>query len=136
MKVAFATADGVDVDEHFGRAVTFAVFEINADGYAFLEERKFSEEGRDRAVEETRGMGHAHDDIVQGKVDRLGDCKIIYMTEIGGPSAARLTKKGIMPLKVKEPVPIRDVLEKLLLAIKTSPPPWIRKALRAGGGIF
>ncbi|MDA8087646.1 MAG: nitrogen fixation protein NifX [Nitrospiraceae bacterium] len=133
MKVAFATADGVDVDEHFGRAGTFSVFEINAGGYMFVEERKFCEEGqgngRDRAVEETKGMGQAHDDIVQQKVDRLADCKIIYMTEIGGPSAARLTKKGIMPLKVREPVPIRDVLEKLLLTIKTSPPPWIKKAL-------
>ncbi|MDA8091458.1 MAG: nitrogen fixation protein NifX [Nitrospiraceae bacterium] len=133
MKVAFATAGGIDVDEHFGRAGTFSVFEINADGYTFVEERKFAEEGRagnrDWAIEATKGMGQAHEDLVQQKVDRLSDCKIIYMTEIGGPSAARLTKKMIMPLKVKEPVPIRDVLEKLLLTIKTSPPPWLKKAL-------
>jgi nitrogen fixation protein NifX len=129
MKVAFATAGGVDVDEHFGRAGTFSVFEINVDGYRFVEEKKFAAEGRDRAVEETKGMGLVHDDAVRQKVDRLSDCKIIYMMEIGGPSAARLTKKGVMPLKVKEPLPIRDVLEKLLLTIKTSPPPWIRKAL-------
>ena len=135
MKVAFATSNGADVDEHFGRAGTFSIFELTADGYIFLEERKFSEGGgdnpysRDRTVEGTKGMGQVHDDRVQEKVDRLSDCKIIYMTEIGGPSAARLVKKGIMPLKVKEPAPFAEVLEKLLLTIKNSPPPWLKKEL-------
>ncbi|HYA32009.1 MAG TPA: NifB/NifX family molybdenum-iron cluster-binding protein, partial [Thermodesulfovibrionales bacterium] len=85
-------------------------------------------EGRDSAVEETKGMGQLHDDRVQSKVDRLSDCKIIYLTEIGGPSAARLIRKGMMPIKVKEPVPIEDSLQKLLETARTSPPPWLRKA--------
>jgi len=29
MKVAFATTDGINVDEHFGRAGLFAVYELN-----------------------------------------------------------------------------------------------------------
>lgn len=128
MKIAFATTDGMRVDEHFGRAGTFAVYELSPDGYSFLEMRTFAE-GRDSAVEETKGMGQLHDDRVQNKVDRLSDCKIIYLTEIGGPSAARLIRKGMMPIKVKEPVPIEDSLQKLLETARTSPPPWLRKAM-------
>ena len=128
MKIAFATTDGKRVDEHFGRAGTFAVYELSLDGYSFLEMRTFAE-GRDSAVEETKGMGQLHDDRVQSKVDRLSDCKIIYLTEIGGPPAARLIRKGMMPIKVKEPVPIEDSLQKLLETARTSPPPWLRKAL-------
>ena len=128
MKIAFATTDGKRVDEHFGRAGTFAVYELSPEGYSFLEMRTFAE-GRDSAVEETKGMGQLHDDRVQNKVDRLSDCKIIYLTEIGGPSAARLIRKGMMPIKVKEPVPIEDSLQKLLKTARTSPPPWLRKAL-------
>lgn len=128
MKVAFATTDGVTVDEHFGRAGMFAVYEMDLQGYRFLEMRKFAE-GRDAAIEETKGMGRLHDDRVQGKVDRLADCRIIYLTEIGGPSAARLVKKGVMPVKVKEAVSIEESLRKLLHTVTTAPPPWLKKAI-------
>lgn len=128
MKVGFATTDGINVNEHFGRAGMFAIYELTGDGYRFVEMRKFSE-GRDREIEETRGRGQIHDELVQGKTDKLADCRIIYLTEIGGPSAARLVKKNIMPIKVKEVVPIEESLEKLLETVKASPPPWLRKAI-------
>jgi nitrogen fixation protein NifX len=74
-------------------------------------------------------MGHVHDDRVQDKVERLSDCRIVYLTEIGGPSAARLVRKGMMPIKVREVVSIEDSLASLLDTIKKSPPPWLKKAL-------
>jgi nitrogen fixation protein NifX len=66
---------------------------------------------------------------VEKKVNKLADCTIIYLTEIGGPSASRLIRKGVMPVKVKEVVSIEESLEKLIETIKTSPPPWLKKAL-------
>ncbi|MGD0281945.1 MAG: nitrogen fixation protein NifX [Dissulfurispiraceae bacterium] len=128
MKVAFATTDGVNVDEHFGRAGLFAVYELTDKDYQFVEMRKFAE-GRDTEIENTKGEGQLHEKKVESKVAKLADCKIIYLTEIGGPSAARLVKKGIMPIKVKEIVSIKESLEKLLATAQTSPPPWFRKAL-------
>jgi nitrogen fixation protein NifX len=128
MKIAFATTDGTAIDEHFGRAGMFAVYDLTKEGYSFQETRKFSE-GRDSAIEETKGMGAVHEDRVQQKVDKLSDCKIIYLTEIGGPSAARLVKKGIMPVKVKRNVSIEESLIKLAETIRIAPPPWLRKAL-------
>lgn len=128
MKVAFATTDGKQVDEHFGRAGMFAIYEITETGHRFVESRKFAE-GMDMAVVDTKDRGPLHDDAVQNKVDRLADCKLIYLTEIGGPSAARLVKKGIMPMKVKEVVPIETALNRLMDTIRQSPPPWLRKAL-------
>lgn len=128
MKVAFATTDGISVNEHFGRAGMFVIYELNSSGHSRIEDRRFSD-GRDTAVEETKGMGRVHDEQVENKVDRLADCRIIYLTEIGGPSAARLARKGIMPVKVKEPVSIEESVQKLYETIKTSPPPWLKKAL-------
>jgi nitrogen fixation protein NifX len=129
MKVAFATTDGKQVDEHFGRAGMFAVYEITDKGSTFVEMRKFSD-GMDKSVTDTKDMGPLHDSAVQSKVDRLADCKLIYLTEIGGPSAARLVKKGIMPMKVKEIVSIESALSQLVATIKQSPPPWLRKAMQ------
>ena len=128
MKIAFATTDGINVDEHFGRAGLFAVYELTDKDYRFVEIRKFAE-GRDTEIEATKDMGQIHESKVEKKVDRLADCKIIYLTEIGGPSAARLVKKGIMPIKVKEIVSIKESLDKLLATAQTSPPPWFKKAL-------
>ncbi len=128
MKVAFATTDGINVNEHFGRAGAFAVYEINRDSRHFVELRRFSD-GVDRAIVDTREQGQVHDDAVQGKVERLADCKLIYLTEIGGPSAARLVKKGIMPMKVKGAVSIESALVELDKTIRKSPPPWLRKAM-------
>ena len=128
MKIAFATTDGINIDEHFGRAGMFAIYELSADGYRLIELRRFAD-GRDAAIEESKGMGEIHDDRVQGKVAKLADCKIVFLTEIGGPSAARLVKKGMMPIKVKEIVSIEESLQKLFGTLKTSPPPWLRKAI-------
>jgi nitrogen fixation protein NifX len=128
MKVAFATTDGTMINEHFGRAGMFAVYAVNKEGYQLVEMRKFAD-GTDTAVVGTREQGAVHDDAVQSKVDRLADCKIIFLTEIGGPSAARLVQKGIMPMKVRTITPITEELDRLRETIRTSPPPWLRKAL-------
>ena len=130
MKGAFATTDGKQVDEHFGRAGMFAVYELTDKGFSLVEMRKFSD-GMDRSVTDTKDMGPLHESAVQAKVDRLADCKLIYLTEIGGPSAARLVKKGIMPMKVKESVSIESALNQLMVTIKQSPSPWLRKAMLA-----
>ncbi len=128
MKIAFATTDGKTVDEHFGRAGTFAIYEMTESGHHFVESRKFAD-GMDKSVTDTKEMGPLHDIAVRSKVDRLADCKLVYLTEIGGPSAARLVKKGMMPMKVKEPVAIERALAQLEEVIKKSPPPWLKKAM-------
>jgi nitrogen fixation protein NifX len=128
MKVAFATSNGQQVDEHFGRAGMFAIYEFTDREFHFVEMRQFAN-GMGMAVVDTKDMGALHDDAIQNKVDRLSDCKLIYLTEIGGPSAARLVKKGIMPMKVKEIVFIESALNQLMGTIKKSPPPWLRKAM-------
>jgi nitrogen fixation protein NifX len=128
MKIAFATTDGIKVDEHFGRAGLFAVYEMTGSGYSLVEMRRFAD-GRDTGVEETRGVGLIHDDRVQSKVEKLADCKIVYLTEIGGPSAARLIKKGVMPVKVTDMATIEESLRKLMETVRTSPPPWLKKAI-------
>lgn len=128
MKAAFATTDGVRVDEHFGRAGRFAIYEFTEHGYVRLKDRVFSE-GRDAAVESTREQGARHEDAVEGKVIKLSDCRMVYLTQIGGPSAARLSRKGIMPVKVKEGKEIEELARELMESIRTRPAPWLRKAL-------
>ncbi len=129
MKIAFATTDGLNVDEHFGRAGAFAIYELTEEGYQFVEIRRFAE-GRDSGIEESEGR--LHEERVERKVDSLSDCRIVYLTEIGGPSAARLSRRGMMPVKVREGTPVEEALKRLLRTVRTSPPPWLRKAMNDG----
>lgn len=129
MKVAFATTDGCLVDEHFGRAGRFAILDFTPQGFAALPDLVFAD-GRDTAVEGTRGQGDVHDDAVERKVERLGDCRLVYLTAIGGPAAARMARRGMLPVKVTEGTAIAEAAERLMKQIRTSPPPWLRRALR------
>jgi nitrogen fixation protein NifX len=47
-------------------------------------------------------------------------------------AAARLINKNITPIKAPEDnAEIKDVLDRLVVTLKGSPPPWLRKALQA-----
>jgi nitrogen fixation protein NifX len=129
MKVAFATIGGIDVDEHFGRASQFAIWDVSPGDSRFVEIRRMAEGEVDDAVVSTRGSGAEHDEAVRSKVDRLDDCKIVYFNEIGGPSAAKLVQRGIMPLKVAESTPIEPTAQALAERLADNPAPWMRKAL-------
>lgn len=129
MKIAFATTDGKNINEHFGRSGQFAIYELFESFYDFVEVRKFAD-CRDLKVELSRDNPEQHEDAVEQKVKKLIDCKIVYVTEIGGPASARLVRNGIMPIRVKEGTNIEETLEKLIATIKTSPPPWMKKLIK------
>jgi len=123
MKVAFASTDKVHIDEHFGQAKEFYVWEIGP------EEASFS--GVIQVQSEADMPGHT-DDKIEARGAALSDCALVYVAEIGGPAAARLVQKRIHPLKSKDREPIVDVVAKLQEVLKGNPPPWLRKAMLKG----
>ncbi len=129
MRVAFASTRGTTVDEHFGRAGAFAIWDVTADAPTFVELRRVAEGDLDTEVVVTRGMGDLHDEAVATKIEKLADCRIVYFTEIGGPSAAKLVRRGIMPLKAEQATPIDSLVDKLVETMRTNPAPWMRKAM-------
>lgn len=129
MKVAFASTRGTTIDEHFGRAGGFAIWDITPEGGSFVELRSVAAGDLDLEVVSTRGMGAEHDDAITAKIAKLSDVKIVYFTEIGGPSAAKLVRRGIMPLKAEEGTSIEVTAATLAQTMATNPAPWMRKAL-------
>lgn len=129
MKVAFATHTGTCIDEHFGRAGSFAVYDVRPEGSEMLELRKVAEGDLDTDVVVTRGMGAVHDDAVASKIEKLADVKIVYFTEIGGPAAAKLVRKGIMPLKAEPGTSVESEASRLSATMRDKPAPWMRRAL-------
>ena len=122
MKVAFATQDQQRVDAHFGWARHLAVYEIDGAGYKFVQDFGFGEDLAEDGNEDKLGP----------KLAAIGDCAIVYVAAIGGSAAARVVASKIHPVKVNQPGPILDILDKLQEVLKGTPPPWLRKALLKG----
>lgn len=124
MKVAFATEDGKHVNAHFGRCGCFSVFELDAEGYRWLTARGIAE---DRA-------GQAESDKIEKRVDAVKDCTLLFLNQIGPTAAAKVTRAGVMPLKVEEGTEIIGQLERLKDMLKNKPPLWLAKAMRKPEG--
>jgi nitrogen fixation protein NifX len=117
MKVAFASTDKIHVDQHFGRAEQFYIWEVGMQDAEFTGVVQVKTEGDDEA------------DRIEARCAGLADCALVYVAEIGGPAAARLVAKKIHPIKSKEQEPITQVVAKLQEVLRGSPPPWLRKAM-------
>jgi nitrogen fixation protein NifX len=117
MKVAFASTDKIHIDEHFGKAEQFYIWNIGP------EVAEFS-----GVLQVNEGDGDT-DDRIEARSAALSDCALVYVGQIGGPAAARLVAKRIHPIKSKECEPITVVVEKLQQVLKGNPPPWLRKAM-------
>jgi len=122
MKIAFATQDQQRVDAHFGWAKHLAIYDVSPDGYAFVQDFGFGEDLAEDGDEDKLGP----------KLEAIRDCAIVYVAAIGGSAAARVVAQKIHPVKVTQPEPILDILEKLQGVLKGTPPPWLRKASMKG----
>jgi len=149
MKIAFATSDRINVDAHFGWAQEIDVYEISDGGYEFIETLSFNKEtpkpsedtteksegdckhGKKEEEQKPKVQNGESDDKVAQKIAALSDCKIVYVASIGGTAAAKLIKKGVMPVKPRsKKEDIIYLLNRLVQTLKGNPPPWLRKALR------
>ena len=122
MKVAFSTQDKQCVDAHFGWAKNIAVYDVTPEGYHFVENFEFG--GK---LEED-----GDEDKLAPKLAAIKDCAILYVAAIGGSGAARVVANNIHPIKVNQPEPIAEILDKLKDVLAGTPPPWLRKVMRKG----
>ena len=120
MKIAFATQDKESVNAHFGWAKHIVVYELSPEGHRFVQSFDFGDKLQEDGDE----------DKLAPKLDAIHDCAILYVAAIGGSGAARVVASKIHPIKVPQPESIAEILDKLLVVLKGTPPPWLRKALQ------
>lgn len=120
MKIAFSTQDKESVNAHFGWAKHILVYELDAAGHRFVESFDFGDKLQEDGDE----------DKLAPKLAAIHDCAIVYVAAIGGSAAARVVAAKIHPIKVPQPEPIAEILDKLQVVLQGTPPPWLRKALQ------
>ncbi len=105
--IAICTKSGISVDEHFGHAGSFYVFDI--DEYEMvLKEVRFAERYCDcfRPKEEF----HREDRLAR-IWETISDCEMLFTMKIGVPPREWLEKKGLMIVEMD--CPIADIKEKI-----------------------
>lgn len=138
MKVAFTSSDGETIDEHFGMARDFWIWEIGPTEAAPVGKASAlasSEDAPQGAPNTERGFAAGSDleeDRITARASAIAGCAIVYTVAIGGPAAAKLVARRIHPMKTGTEVPIADVVAKLQEVLKGNPPPWLRKAMNGG----
>jgi nitrogen fixation protein NifX len=86
VKVAVASSDGKVVNQHFGHAKQFLIFELYGDGFSFLEVR-------DNVP--TCNLGRHEPDALDRTAALIGDCKYVIASQIGKGATEALLGRGI-----------------------------------------
>jgi nitrogen fixation protein NifX len=116
LTTAFATADGVHVDTHFGRCARFDIYDVTAESVQLREIRSV-------ATDETNNEDHR----LQARLDALAGCALVCVASIGPAAAARVVRARVHPLKSDPSTTIASVLDRLQTVLQGTPPPWLRK---------
>lgn len=121
VKIAFASADRKTVDQHFGAAEAFVIYELSEDDAHLVEAVEFHES--DTAMD-------GHEGKLAAKISLLADCAAVYCNAVGASAIKQLLAAGIQPMKVEEGVSLDELLCGLNQAMLTEPPVWVVKYLK------
>lgn len=103
-KIAVASTDGIVVNQHFGRADKFLIYEVNDDGsYSFIETR---------TVEPVCSFGNHDDDKLTANLKKISGCRYLLVSRIGSGASIRAEQLGITPMEL--PGMIEDSIQKVI----------------------
>lgn len=86
MRVAIVSSDGKVINQHFGKAARFLIFEIGGGKPQFIEERK------NIPVCGSAETGHA-DEALNRTISLISDCEAVLCARIGGGGRGGIKKK-------------------------------------------
>ncbi|WP_240754796.1 NifB/NifX family molybdenum-iron cluster-binding protein [Parasulfuritortus cantonensis] len=121
VKIAFASADRKTVDQHFGAAEAFVIYELSENDARLIEAVQFHDS--DVAMD-------GHEGKLAAKIALLGDCAAVYCNAVGGSAIKQLLAAGVQPMKVPEGTPVDELLCGLNQAMLSDPPVWMAKRLK------
>ena len=123
VKIAFATSDRKAVNQHFGAAEAFAIYEVSEHDAKLIEVAEFIETAMD-----------GHEGKLAAKVELLGDCAAVYCNAAGASAIQQLLAGGIQPMRVDEGSAIEELLNGLQKNLVEEPPVWLAKHLKKQSG--
>lgn len=119
VKIAFASSDRRAVNQHFGAAGAFAIYELGESETRLVAVAEFIETAMD-----------GHEGKLAAKVELLADCAAVYCNAVGASAIQQLLAKSIQPMRVDEGTVIEELLLGLQKNLVNDPPVWLAKHLK------
>jgi nitrogen fixation protein NifX len=118
IRVAFASTDLKQVNQHFGAAESFALYAVDRDRAQLIEVVQFGQQVMD-----------GNEDKLAVKIAALEGCVAVYAQAIGASAAGQLKTQGIQPVKVSAGAAVPDLLESLQEQLRLGPGSWLAQAI-------
>ncbi len=100
IRIAFASTDGAYIDQHFGSARIFQVFDIVGSSYDLVDTRR------------TEPSCGGHCGGFDALLEILEDCSAVFVTRIGQGAADYVIRKGKRVFEASGPV--EGVIERII----------------------
>ena len=120
LRIAFASGDRRRVDQHFGSATAFVLYDVNGEGAAMSGIGEFPAEAM-----------NGNEDRLSARVAFLAGCDAVFVLAIGASAIGQLRARGVQPLRVLETDEIAALLKDVAAAIAAGGVPCVERALAA-----
>ena len=94
MRIAIVSSDKVEVNERFGKAERFLIYEKKDDGLHLVAER----------VSEPVLVDYFDSEMCDWIADIIQDCQQVYMARICSEAKKAVTDRGIIPVVYQGPI--------------------------------
>lgn len=120
LRVAFASDDRVRVNQHFGAAEGFIIYDVGIDRANLVAVGEFPATAMD-----------GNEDKLASKIDFLAGSAAVFVMAIGASAIKQLLAAAIQPVRVAGSDQIEAILADIQNGMRAGGVPWIDKALAA-----
>lgn len=116
MLIAFASNDGVTVNQHFGWSKSFELYRITAESAEYI---KTLDSSQDAIEDEHEKLAY--------KISTIKEADILYCSAIGPTASKMVLASKIYPMRSGENDRIDETIVKLQELLLGNPPPWLQR---------
>lgn len=143
LRIAFASSDRLHVNQHFGSAEGFFIYDVVPDKASLVAVGEFPAAAMDGNEDNTPASAGNPAECnhsrwtpegrhkLAAKIDFLDGCAAVFVMAVGGSAIKQLMASGVQPVRVTEVGRIGDLLAEIQGGMRSGGVPWIDKALAA-----
>lgn len=114
MLIAFASSDGISVNQHFGWSKSFELYRVTEQSAEFLKTLDSSQDG----------IEDEHEKLAY-KIGTVKEADIMFCSQIGPTASKMVLAAKIYPMRAGENERIDEAIKKLQELLLGNPPPWL-----------
>jgi nitrogen fixation protein NifX len=114
MLIAFASSDGVHVNEHFGWSKSFELYRVTDHSAEYL---KTLDSSQDAIEDEHEKLNY--------KIGTVKEADILFCSQLGPTASKMVLAAKIYPMRSAENESIDEAIKKLQELLMGNPPPWL-----------